>query len=375
VPSSTAIPLTQALQKHPSLRSLPAGGTIVSTASHTSWWVQFTQAPPVSTMTLLARIGVGWGYSATRSFATGADSRLNPSTMTNAELMRAGLPLPPAATDSSAYTTWLNDVRSLLPRLHYQNSRPAPVALPGRAWYTSTATMANWAGYVDTQATYSGIQAQFHMASTAYTLPYGQGIAQWVGLGGDTMLGANTGLAQAGASRMNVGQSNGYYQSTLFIESLSSSNGVCYKYTTGGFAPGDDIWSQVNYIGALTLNGTSYSKYKAIALDGGNGDSTGWQYFDCPGTYVNNSADAITETPQVTPSSGPSFFTTLPPYSPAAPFFNVYTYTGGNEVNGEVAPYQLLELRNNTDPYGASNATPTGWSSQTAFAVNYGTSP
>ncbi len=62
-----------------------------------------------------------------------------------------------------------------------------------------------------------------------------------------------------------------------------------------------------------------YFKYKAIALDGGNGDSTGWQYFTCAGTYPNNSADAITETPLVVSTSSPAYHTTLPPYSPAAP--------------------------------------------------------
>lgn len=317
MPIFTAVPLTQALQQYPALKALPAGGTLVSNASHTSWWVQFTAPPPLSAMTLLARIGVGWGYSATRSLAIGADSGLDPSTMTNAQLVRAGLPLPPTAKGTRQYAAWLTGVRRLLPRLHYQNTRPASVVAPGNAWYTSTATSPNWAGYVDTQATYSGIQAQFHMANTAYTLPYGQGIAQWVGLGGNTSIGGNIGLAQAGGIRRNIksSQSNGYYQSSLFVEALSSSNGLCYKYTTPGFAPGDDIWSQVNYIGSVTLNGTSYSKYKGIALDGGNGDSTGWQYFDCPGTYLNNSADAITETPLVTTSSGSAYYTTLPPYS------------------------------------------------------------
>ncbi len=349
----------------------------MSNASHTSWWVQFTAPPPLSAMTLLARIGVGWGCSATRTFPAGSESALHPSTMTDAELVRAGLPLPPTAKGTPQYATWLAGVHRLLPRLHYQNTRPASVAAPGTAWYTSTATSPNWAGYVDTQATYSGIQAQFHMANTEYTLPHGQGISQWVGLGGNTSVGGNIGLAQAGGVRRNIksSQSSGYYQSSLFIEAPSSSNGGCYKSTTPGFAPGDDIWSQVNYIGSLTLNGTTYSTYKAVALDGGSGDSTGWQYFDCKATYPNNSADAITETPLATSSTGTVYYTTLPPYSPAAPFFNVYTYTGGSEVNGQVAADQMLELRTSGNLYGPSSATPAGWPSQTAFAVKYGTSP
>ena len=198
LPRSTAVPLTQALQQYPALHSLPAGGTVVSNASHTSWWVKFTAPPPFSAMTLLARIGVGWGYSATRSFPAGSESALHPSTMTGAELVCAGLPLPPTAKGTPQYATWLAGVHGLLPRLHYQNTRPTSVVAPGTAWYTSTATSPNWAGSVDTQATYNGIQAQFHMANTAYTLPYGQGIAQWVGLGGDTSVGGNIGLTQAG---------------------------------------------------------------------------------------------------------------------------------------------------------------------------------
>ena len=108
----------------------------------------------------------------------------------------------------------------MLPRLHYQNSRPASVVPPGSAWHTSTAPGPNWAGYVDTQATYSGIQAQFHMATTAYMLSYGQGIAQWVGLGGYTSVNGNTGLAQAGGIRryyIRSSQSSGDKQSSLFV--------------------------------------------------------------------------------------------------------------------------------------------------------------
>lgn len=87
--------LAQALQTYPQLTSLPDGGTIVSTATHRSWWVHFSSAPPATVTSLLAHIRVGWGYSATPPYAQGAEAGLNPATMTEAQLIRAGLPLPP----------------------------------------------------------------------------------------------------------------------------------------------------------------------------------------------------------------------------------------------------------------------------------------
>ena len=69
----------------------------------------------------------------------------------------------------------------------------------------------------------------------------------------------------------------------------------------------------------------------------------------------------------------------MPSFSELTPFFNVHTYTSAGEINGEVALYDLTEWRNyllpaGSTPYGAFNATPKGWSSETAFSVNDGTS-
>ena len=356
-----------ALQKYPQLASLPDGGTIVSTTNHKSWWVEFASAPSVTIMTLLARLGVGWGYSATPPFATGADARLNPAAMTQAQLIRAGLPLPPSRPGTSAYATWLTSVRSLLPRLHVSD-HVRKVVSPVKSWYDGTTQFVNWAGYVNNNNTYAGIQAQFHMANTAYTLSKGQGITQWVGLGGIN----GSGLAQAGAIRTNPGDVSGQSQSHLFVEAIYGFSN-CFLYRTGGFAPGDDIWAQVRFLGYQFVGGVNYAKYEAIALDGLNGDSTGWQSFSCGSGFSPNSADSILETP-FQPTANGGYYMTLPPFSSLTPFFNVYTYTGAGEANGEVAPYELAELRAPGDKYGPSNATPTGWSSQTAFSVNYGTS-
>lgn len=374
------VPVAQALQTYPQLRSLPDGGIIVSTTTHKSWWVHFSGAPPATITRLLAHLGVGWGYSATPAFAKGADARLNPAAMTQAQLIRAGLPLPPSSAETSAYASWLTAVRALLPQLHVSDHVRAVVS-PVKSWYNATIQYGNWAGYLNTQNTYAGIQAQFHMADTAYTLPTGQGVSQWVGLGGVN----GSGLAQAGAARLNSGGVSGQDQSYLWVEAVYPSSGSnCFYYsTTHGFAPGDDIWSQVKFQGYTTINGTSYARYDAIALDGLNGVSTGWQSFACSGGFTNNTADSVLETP-FQPDGTKSYYYTLPYFSTPAPFFNVYTYSSAGEANGEVAPYDLTELRSyllppgpnpkGPDPYGSSNATPTGWSSQTAFSVNYGTS-
>jgi hypothetical protein len=337
----------------------------VSTANHSSWWVHFTSAPSASVTSLLARLGVGWGYSATPPFAKGADAHLNPATMTTAQLIRAGLPLPQSSPGTSAYATWLKDVRAELPLLHVSAAKVPSVVSPVQEWYQGTEPNSqNWSGYEEMQNTYTGIQAQFHMADTAYSLSSGQGIAEWVGLGGDPTFGSPTGLVQAGAYRANSGGVSGNNQSALFIMALSQTNGTCYNYTTGGASPGDDIWAQVDFQGVVTINGTSWSKYKAISEDPLNGDNTGWQYFSCQGSYPNSTADSILEAPLYN-----GYILTLPSWSNTTPFFNVYAYNSAGEVNGQVAPYYLVEMRNSA----GFSATPTGWSSQTAFGVDYGT--
>ncbi len=152
----------------------------------------------------------------------------------------------------------------------------------------------------------------------------------------------------------------------------------CFYMHSGRGAPGDDIWAQVEFQGYRLIDGTSYADDQAIALDGLNGDSTGWQSFACTPGFTNNTAEFILET-SYQPIGSTGCYYILPHFSDLTPYFNVYTYTSAGEIKGEVAPYDLAELRSylfpaGSTPYGASNATPTGWASETAFSVNDGTS-
>ena len=72
--------------------------------------------------------------------------------MTEAQLFRAGLPLPPSGPGAAAYATWLTDVRALLPRLH-ASDHVRTVVSRVKAWSEGTVQSRNWAGYINTQGT------------------------------------------------------------------------------------------------------------------------------------------------------------------------------------------------------------------------------
>ena len=117
------------------------------------------------------------------------------------------------------------------------------------------------------------------------------------------------------------------------------------------------------FLGTVEFDGKYFDQYKSIVNDVTNSATTRWQVADCPTNYVNNSAEAILEIP-----NGGAL--TLPYFSSTAKYWHMYTYTSGGEVNGEVAPYILINLRNSSN---GSAATPTDWTSETSFGVNYGT--
>jgi len=276
--------------------------------------------------------------------------------------MKAGLPLPGGPPGSSAYKSWLSTVTSELPTLH----SAAPDNTFADNWYSKSVSYPTWAGYEDYQNSYGMIQGQWDMANVSSSLAQGQGISQWVGIGGDENNdGGFASLVQSGGEIFNY-QSNGSTVANMFVEMLSDYNTTpinwCFASGYGSIAPGNNLWGEEEFKGTVDFNGTSYDQYNAIANDVTNSQTTNWQTVDCPSNYVNNSAEAVLEDP----ANGA---VTLPYFSSTADFWNIYTYPPGGEVNGEVAPYILMNLRNGN----GSNATPTGWTSETSFGVNYGT--
>ncbi len=285
-------------------------------------------------------------------------------------LIRAGLPLPGGAPGSASYASWLASVTQMLPRVHVAPFNPSTAATAPANWYSSTEDNISWAGYEDYQNTYGLVQGQWDMANVSTPLTALWGIGQWVGIGGDT---ANTSsgfasLMQSGGEIYNQGSGS---TTTLFVEAVSGYNSEnaaqCGDYTAGSANPGNNLWGEDGYVGPVVVDNTTYSQFRGIANNVTTGGSTGWVYFDCPTNYVDNSAEAILETPYL----GNGAYYNLPPFSDTADYWNYYTYTSSGEVNGEVAPYRLINL----DVINGSQATPTNWTSETSFGINWQHSP
>lgn len=371
-------PLIQARAAVTLLRHLPDGGHIESLGAH--WWVQFTQQPAPGVFKVLASLGANWGVSVTPVIAPGQDAHLNPATMSTAALMRAGLPLPASKPGTPAYRQWLATVTTLLPKVSVSLKQANPNTVPG-AWYVSTEQYNPiWAGYEDVNNTYTGLQSQWDMAQVASSLPKGDGVSQWIGLGGDS---ANTpnipvSIVQAGAAYANPGVTTGnmWIQAYYFPAgdpNYGTTEQSCYNYQPAAFFgtvhPGDNMWAQIWQEGQPTINGVTYTDFKAVVVNVTTGADLGWQTFNCAGTFNDNSADAILETPTLN-ISGQDTTAHLPPFSTPAPFFHDYTYVSAGEVNGQVAPYKLIQLWAPSVPVSAGNsATTTGWTSETSFAV------
>jgi hypothetical protein len=368
--SWTETPLGLAETLYPALLHLPDGGQVQTDPITNSWWVTFDSAPPAPVEDELAALGAGFGYALTPPISAGQDATLQPQTMSTSQLIAAGLPLPFSSPGTPAYNAWLTNVRVLLPKLTVPAENPQPVVAAPLAWYSETVNSSNWAGYEDYQNSYGEIQVQFDMAQVGTNLPVDYGIVQWAGLGGDA---ANDNgfwsLVQSGGAIYNLGDGT---VRQLFIEALSSNTTTqCWdNYSYGSISPGDNLWAEEDGGSLVKFDNTYYTSWKSIVNDVTNGHSSGWQAFYCPSDYVNNSAEAILETPLYGfSSSGSQLFTWLPSFSSTAQYWNDYTYPPGGEQNGEVAPYKLINLRDGS----RGNATPTNWTSETSFGVNNGT--
>ena len=368
--SWTETPLGLAETLYPVLLHLPDGGQVQTDPITDSWWVTFDSAPPATVEDEIAGLGAGFGYALTPPIPAGQDAILQPQSMSTTQLITAGLPLPFSSPGTPVYNAWLTSVKVLLPRLTVAAENPEPVVDAPLAWYSETEDYYNWAGYEDYQNSYGEIQVQFDMAQVATSLPVDYGIAQWAGLGGDPYNDSGfASLVQSGGAIYNLGSGT---VSQLFIEALSTNTTTqCWdNFNYGSISPGDNLWAEEDGGTLVKFNNTYYTSWKSIVNDVTNGHSSGWQAFYCPSDYLNNSAEAILETPQYgTTSNGSPIYTWLPSFSSTAKYWNDYTYPPGGEVNGEVAPYKLIDLRDGSK----GNATPTNWTSETTFGVNNGT--
>lgn len=245
---------------------------------------------------------------------------------------------------------------------HAPDPGAPPVAIrPGTApikptlgyWYSKTMTSTNWAGYEDIQSN------SYNLVTAVWTVPdvsgpAGSNSAQWIGIGGDTTISANTTLFQT--SLQSAINSYGYPYWDLWYEYVSTNQKTINpKVLTYNVSPGDVIYAEVVYDGNGTF--TPYIEDETTGTPyAGSAVSTSWAT-----TYLN-SADYIVENPG---GCGQ-------PCQPLADFGTVqfssaYADQNGTKEPGEYWPYQLDNM---VDSWG--DATPSGWgANETSFSVKW----
>jgi hypothetical protein len=215
-----------------------------------------------------------------------------------------------------------------------------PTLGPHISGTTNTSESTNWAGYVDTGTTFSGVGGEWTVPAVQPSGVHTAAASQWIGIDGAT----NQSLIQTGTSEVNL---NGATQYFAWYEILPAAAVVI-----GSVSPGDDMQA--------TILQNPDATWTITILDN---TSQSISQNTLPYSGPASSAEWIVEDPTITSGTPP--VTSQPPLANfgTAPFSNLGVL--GTDVNSTgVTPIDMVDASSNVIAY-------PGTLSASGFIVTY----